>query len=242
MSLHFAGMQPWPIHKPHRDPWDTDYVFRRSEQLVIDVPAWFRHRNVHGEEGARVVQVVRLTPYGDDFEIATYEEPGRVFHTFLASRVLEFIDLDAGERIGDVVAHLTEVHRRSARGQVFLVMRQLDAELLVLKSVAKASGAMREKQRMPILAFARRAAPEFQIDDERFISDLASVVGLEGPTVASALKLIAEKGAKHAADVLAVAEIIAATRTGARDATDKLMIAVRKALSPNASRISVRRK
>ncbi len=235
-------MHPRAIHIPIPDPWDTDYVFRRTEQLVLDVRAWLRHRNVHGAEGARLVQVVRLTPYGDDFEIATYEEPGRVFHTFLASRVLEFVDLDTGERIGDVVAHLTEIHRRSARGQVFLVMRQLAAELHVLKSVAKASGSMRDRQRMPILAFARRAAPEFQIDDERFISDLASVVGLGGPTVASALELIADRGADHAADVMAVAEVIAATRTGARDDTDKLMTAVRKALGPKASRISVRRK
>ena len=231
-----------PVCIPSPDPWDTNYQFRRWEQLVVDVPAWLRHRNAYGVEGARLVRVVRLTPYGDDFEIATYEEPGRVFHTFLASRVLEFTDLGTGERIGDVVSYLTEIHRRSAHGQVFLVLRRLADELRVLKAVAKASGSMREKQREPILVFARRAAPEFEIDAGRFVSDLASVVGLEGPTVASALKGIKAKGAEHAADVLAVAEAVAATREEPREETDKIMAAVRKALAPSRPRTSTPRK
>ncbi len=229
-------MEQFPIHIPSDDPSDTSYQFLRSVQFVVEVPAWLRHRNAHGEEGARVVKVVRLTPYGNDFEIATYEEPGRVFHTFLASRVLEFVDIATGERVDDVVAFLTEIHRRSTRGQVFLALRKLAPEMLVLVAIARASGQLREKQRAPILAYARRQASEFQIDADRFADDLA-MVGSEGESVASALRTIKVKGAEHAADVLAVAEAVAATRSGAREETDKVLARVRKALARRGTRM-----
>ena len=231
-------MEQWPIVSLSPDPWDTDYQFRRWEQLVVDVPAWLRHRNVNGEVGARLVRVVRLAPYGSDFEIATYEEPGRVFHTFLASRILEFVDLSTGEKVSDIVTYLSEIHRRSVSGQVFLVLRQLSSEMCVFKAVGQASGSMREKQRAPVLAYARRAFPELQIDAERFGSDLSSLSGLEGPSIAVALKLVAAKGPDTAADVLEVAEVIAATRTGSREATDKVMVMVRRALRARGVRRS----
>ena len=229
VSPQAAGMEQWPTYIPSRDQSDIYYEFRREVQLVVEISAWLRHRNLHGEEGARKVEVVRLAPYGSDFEILAHEGPNRLFRTFLASRVLEFVDLNTGERVDDVVAYLTEVHRRSSRGQVFLAIRKLAVEMGVLVTLARASGQMRAKQRGPILEYARRAAAEFQIDADRFANYVA-MASLSLP-LAEALGQIASKGREHAADVLGAAETVAATRTGERAATDRILSAVRKHLS-----------
>ncbi len=121
-----------------------------------------------GQESRRAIRTKRIVPWGVDVDMAIEAHCyARGAHrTFLASRIIEFVNAGTGEVVDNIPAYLMEAYRQSPRGTIEAALDALHPQVTVLVAIARASGAMSPRERSCIRSFIETTENTGLLDDD----------------------------------------------------------------------------
>lgn len=108
------------------------------------------------------------------------------YRTFLFERIFSCVNVQTGEVVNDVSAHLASIYQKSPRYTIDLIYRNHYEALQILLYVGRADGQLREPERKVITAFCKVHTGDVRITDElaRELIDSTNTPSLHGFKVA----------------------------------------------------------
>ncbi|HEV2365186.1 MAG TPA: hypothetical protein VGS12_13425 [Caulobacteraceae bacterium] len=208
---------------------------RRPGSGAADAPPMDFHinyRDASGSFSSRNVTLLSATPTagGRDVDLVAFCHLRGEERTFLASRVLQLVDLATGEAPPDPVAYFLAHPLLAGETPEALLVREWRHELILLTVAAALDGAVGREEEDAIVAFLERVRADGRIDRER----LRSLLRLFSPTgsqVLRSLERLERRPGAHGAFLGALEEVTAADGH-VDEAEREFVAAIRRRLDP----------
>ena len=154
--------------------WDDDYLIdyaagtKRRKLNGVALLIYFVDRN--GEATERNISTVNYVhdPETHGGSVYAFCHLREAYRTFSFSQIKMVVDLNTGEVVGDLGAFLDSLYMTTTVGVVDKFLDDHSAGMFVLFSFAKADGAMRAKERVIMLDWARAQG----LSDEAALTNL----------------------------------------------------------------------
>lgn len=153
------------VQLPETDNWETGQIAGRPDEVPVHAALYIHYCDAQGQLSSRNITLRSIVPWeGNDIAMLAYCHEREAHRTFLASRVLQAVELDTGEIIKDVDRWLRLNFTNTPKGRIAAALKAVESECLILSYIARADGAMRAKERQIIARFIAGADREIGID------------------------------------------------------------------------------
>ena len=149
-----------------RDDWEGDYgsIIR---PFPLGLRLTFDYTSKTGKQSTRTVQVREYGETGFGVMLIGFCESRQAQRTFMASRIANCRDADAGQEIGSISNYLDSHYRKSVDFTLDTIFNLYLEALKIFVYFFRADGKIMAPERQLLLVFCKVVVPDERLDDEQ---------------------------------------------------------------------------